>query len=94
MYIRSNEQCFILKAIEAQQLQLNKSAPTASKMESIVGILTDLFTTAVSKAVPDVPDPPIVIALSGNNPKFGDYQCNSAMPISNIYKQLGELMFW
>lgn len=59
-------------------------------MESIVGILNDLFSTAITKAFPEIPDAPVVIALSGNNPKFGDYQCNSAMPISNIYKQLGK----
>lgn len=61
-----------------------------TKMQSIVGILTDVFSKAISKAFPDLPDAPVDIALSGNNPKFGDYQCNSAMQISNIYKQLGK----
>lgn len=45
---------------------------------------------AISKAFPDLPEAPVVIALSGNNPKFGDYQCNSAMQISNAYKQMGK----
>ncbi|KAJ8953069.1 hypothetical protein NQ318_013411 [Aromia moschata] len=59
-------------------------------MQSITEILTNTFTTAISAAFPDITDPPIVIALSGNNPNFGDYQCNSAMPLANIYKQLGK----
>lgn len=59
-------------------------------MNSIVGILNHLFSMAISKAFPDLPEAPVVIALSGNNPKFGDYQCNSAMQISNTYKQMGK----
>lgn len=59
-------------------------------MESIQGILNDLFNQAITSAFPDITDPPVVITISGNNPKFGDYQCNSAMPISNIYKQAGK----
>lgn len=58
-------------------------------MESIHSILSTLFENAILQAFPDLVDPPIVIALSGNNPKFGDYQCNSAMPISNNLKQQG-----
>lgn len=59
-------------------------------MESIQGILHDLFARAITSAFPDVADPPVVITVSGNNPNFGDYQCNSAMPIANISKQLGK----
>lgn len=58
-------------------------------MESISNKLYIIFKTAIETALPDVADAPVVISLSGNNPKFGDYQCNSAMPIANIYKQLG-----
>nr|CAH7730322.1 unnamed protein product [Callosobruchus chinensis] len=59
-------------------------------MESTTEALDNLFRTAISAAFPDIQDPPVVIALAGNNPKFGDYQCNSAMPIANIYKQAGK----
>ncbi|KAG5888383.1 hypothetical protein JTB14_035689 [Gonioctena quinquepunctata] len=59
-------------------------------MQSINDALTNLFTLAISKAFPDIADPPIVLALSGSNPKFGDYQCNSALQLANIYKQLGK----
>lgn len=58
-------------------------------MESISGILTEAFESGISKAYPDLVDPPVVIAQAGNNPKFGDYQCNSAMPIANLLKQQG-----
>lgn len=59
-------------------------------MESIQEIFNDLFHQAITTAFPDITDAPVVISVSGNNPKFGDYQCNSAMPIANIYKQLGK----
>ncbi|XP_041982415.1 arginine--tRNA ligase, cytoplasmic [Aricia agestis] len=52
----------------------------------IVDELKNIFSIAVSSAYPDLEDPPVVITLSGNNPKFGDYQCNSAMPICNLLK--------
>lgn len=60
-------------------------------MNSIQEILTDLFSTAINSAFPDLPDAPVVIALSATTGKFGDYQCNSAMPIANIFKQQGKI---
>lgn len=48
--------------------------------------LKNVFEIAITSAYPSLEDPPVVITLSGNNPKFGDYQCNSAMPISQILK--------
>lgn len=48
--------------------------------------LKNVFEIAISSAYPDLKDPPVTISLSGNNPKFGDYQCNSAMPISQLLK--------
>lgn len=58
-------------------------------MESIQDKLNELFSSAITKAFPDLTDPPVVISLCGNNVKFGDYQCNSAMAISNLLKQIG-----
>ncbi|CAG4960025.1 unnamed protein product [Parnassius apollo] len=52
----------------------------------IVDELKKVFEIAITSAYPDLDDPPVVITLSGNNPKFGDYQCNSAMPISQLLK--------
>lgn len=52
----------------------------------ILDELRNVFEVAIISAYPDLEDPPIVITLSGNNPKFGDYQCNSAMAISQLLK--------
>lgn len=52
----------------------------------ILDELKNVFEVAIASAYPDLEDPPIVITLSGNNPKFGDYQCNSSMAISQLLK--------
>ncbi|XP_063386598.1 arginine--tRNA ligase, cytoplasmic [Cydia fagiglandana] len=52
----------------------------------ILDELKNVFEIAITSAYPDLEDAPVVITLSGNNPKFGDYQCNSAMPISQLLK--------
>nr|XP_021189747.2 arginine--tRNA ligase, cytoplasmic [Helicoverpa armigera] len=52
----------------------------------LVDELKNIFEVAIRSAYPDLKDPPVVITLSGNNPKFGDYQCNSAMAISQMLK--------
>ncbi|XP_011556293.3 arginine--tRNA ligase, cytoplasmic [Plutella xylostella] len=48
--------------------------------------LKNIFEVAIGSAYPDLEDPPIIITLSGNNPKFGDYQCNSSMAIAQLLK--------
>lgn len=55
----------------------------------ILDELRNVFEIAISSAYPDLKEAPIAITLSGNNPKFGDYQCNSAMGISNLLKSKG-----
>lgn len=57
-------------------------------MDSVINILTGIFTEAISAAFPDITDAPIVI-VPADNPKFGDYQCNSVMKLVSIYKQAG-----
>ncbi|CAG9788854.1 unnamed protein product [Diatraea saccharalis] len=60
-----------------------------SSVEGNICILEELkniFEFAISSAYSNLVDPPVVLTLSGNNPKFGDYQCNSAMPISQLLK--------
>lgn len=52
----------------------------------VIDELKNIFEVAITSAYPDLDNPPIVITLSGNNPKFGDYQCNSAMGISQLLK--------
>ncbi|XP_066154169.1 arginine--tRNA ligase, cytoplasmic isoform X2 [Euwallacea fornicatus] len=69
---------------------MESSTAEAQDSQSILRALHGLFSAAVFAACPDITNPPIDIALSGTNPKFGDYQCNSAMPLANLYKQLGK----
>ena len=52
-------------------------------MISVFDTLYSLFEKAINEVYPDLTDPPIVIS-SSNNPKFGDYQCNSALPICKL----------
>ncbi|CAI5446664.1 unnamed protein product [Caenorhabditis angaria] len=54
---------------------------------SILGRLQDLFKTAISQAYPRF-DVPLLLAETPN-PQFGDYQCNSAMPIAAKLKSTG-----
>lgn len=70
------------------QAILNQQNKTqVDTMENIQEVLNSVFGEAIGAAFPDLADAPVVISVSG---KFGDYQCNSAMPISNAYKQLGK----
>ncbi|VDK56240.1 unnamed protein product [Anisakis simplex] len=55
--------------------------------DSIVGVLKHLFDEAVKKAYPDVEDIPIAVCETAVA-KFGDYQFNSAMAISQKLSQL------
>lgn len=59
-------------------------------MVAINDHLCNLFTIAIRKAYPLLTNIQTVIT-AGNNPKFGDYQCNSAMQISNVLKNDGTL---
>ncbi|XP_017764504.1 PREDICTED: arginine--tRNA ligase, cytoplasmic isoform X2 [Eufriesea mexicana] len=71
--------------IEAERIKSqSKIQMTENNVISIYDTLFNLFKKAISVAYPDICEPPVLIT-SSNNPKFGDYQCNSAMP---LYKQL------
>ncbi|XP_077519187.1 arginine--tRNA ligase-like protein isoform X2 [Amblyomma americanum] len=60
-------------------------------MESPRDTLVKLFVHAVGTAFPDVEDP-LVPVLPSSNEKFGDYQCNAAMPLSQALKKAGKPM--
>ncbi|KAF4529245.1 hypothetical protein B566_EDAN017703, partial [Ephemera danica] len=74
------------QAIEKEKGVKNQTMEPQSN--SILETLTQLFTCAVAKAFPDLPDPPAII-IPSTSPKFGDYQCNSAMPICQMLKGQG-----
>lgn len=73
---------------------MNEPSVTMDKksMYSILNALTDIFRDAIQKAFPQVPQAPVVIT-SSSNAKFGDYQCNSAMPIMQLLKSEGRQIF-
>lgn len=55
---------------------------------SIRDHLCSIFHKAISAAYPDIADPPVVVTTS-SNPKFGDYQCNSAMSLAQQLSSSG-----
>ncbi|GJQ78806.1 Aats-arg [Trypoxylus dichotomus] len=77
------------RAIIAEASKVPKKQKEVVGMESLQDNLYEIFLEAITNAIPDITDPPVIITLV-NNIKFGDYQCNSAMPITNTYKQLGK----
>jgi len=79
----------ILKRAVAAELKKAKQRPIMDEtknMPSIVDLLTDLFSDAVSQAYPDLPDAPCPVTASA---KQGDYQFNGAMPIAGLLKAQG-----
>lgn len=76
------------RAIEAERSAAAGHLHVVDDMISINDHLIDLFSAAIRRAYPDVADVPTVIAPGTSaNPKFGDYQCNSAMAISQTLKK-------
>ncbi|XP_046667121.1 arginine--tRNA ligase, cytoplasmic-like isoform X2 [Homalodisca vitripennis] len=75
-------------AILKRALHEEKEKISQNTMESLLNSLTDVFTKAVCKAYPDVPDPPVPLTTS-SSAQFGDYQCNAAMPIAQLLKGQG-----
>ncbi|XP_050308145.1 arginine--tRNA ligase, cytoplasmic isoform X2 [Anthonomus grandis grandis] len=68
----------------------SKTPNARGALPSILKTLNALFLGAIQAACPDIAEPPVDIALSSANSKFGDYQCNSAMSLANMYKQIGK----
>ncbi|XP_066593262.1 arginine--tRNA ligase, cytoplasmic isoform X2 [Prorops nasuta] len=54
-------------------------------MANLCEAITEALSKAIKAAYPMLEDPPVLISIA-SNPKYGDYQCTSSMPIA---KQLG-----
>lgn len=67
-----------------KSLQAERTRPTKN-MININSRLQEVFGCAIKAAYPDLENPPLIVTPS-QQPKFGDYQCNSAMGISQILK--------
>ncbi|XP_036169399.1 arginine--tRNA ligase, cytoplasmic isoform X3 [Myotis myotis] len=67
-----------------KSLQAERNRPTKN-MININRRLQEVFGCAIKAAYPDLENPPLLVTPS-QQPKFGDYQCNSAMGISQMLK--------
>ena len=58
-------------------------------MCDIIQSFTDLFSQAIRSAFPGLgADAPTAVMTVATNPKFGDYQCNSAMGLVQVCHNL------
>ncbi|KAG7204946.1 hypothetical protein KM043_005334 [Ampulex compressa] len=74
------------KTIENQRAKPHAESTMTQERTNVVSVyntLCDIFEKAIHAAYPSLVNPPVVIT-SNNDPKFGDYQCNSAMPIQKL----------
>lgn len=84
-----------LKGTKSQQAAtMNENCPVIDEksLYSIQNALTTIFKEAIGKAFPELTQAPVIIAPS-SHAKFGDYQCNSAMPIMQMLKAQGDAIF-
>lgn len=61
-------------------------------MNSLLTHLTDLFSAAIAKTLPSLPFIKAIITISKSGPKFGDYQCNSALSLIRFVQEKGSKM--
>lgn len=57
---------------------------------SITDHLVTVFSAAISFAFPNIPNLPPAIIVPSTSPKFGDYQCNSAMALVKLLRDSEE----
>ncbi|KAM9450505.1 arginine--tRNA ligase, cytoplasmic [Clarias gariepinus] len=67
---------------------IQENGCSSKSMTNINQRLQEIFGRAISVAYPDLEDPPLSVAPN-QQPKFGDYQCNSAMAMSQMMKGRG-----
>ena len=65
-----------------QSLQAERNKPTKN-MININSCLEEVFGCAIKAAYPVLENPPLIVTPS-QQPKFEDYQCNSAMGICQV----------
>ncbi|XP_070161394.1 arginine--tRNA ligase, cytoplasmic [Polyergus mexicanus] len=72
----------LTRTIESERNKASAMSNTSqNNVISINNTLREIFRKAIIAAYPDVLNPPIIVTISSNS-KFGDYQCNSAMPLA------------
>lgn len=79
-----------IKAIEREKsCTKDKIEPTENI--SIAEHLRQIFAVTISTSFPELDNAPAIITVS-TQLKFGDYQCNSAMALSQLLKQKGQTL--
>lgn len=84
----SNVFVVAFQAIENERKQSVKSidlGPTDGLIP-IIDHLVQVFSFAITASFPELPNPPPAIIAAGS--KFSDYQCNSAMKLSDLLKSI------
>lgn len=71
-----------------QNLELEKKKQP-EYMLSVNSIIEQVFALAIHSAFPQLGSDAPVMVVPSSNPKFGDYQCNSAMAISQVGVRFG-----
>jgi len=72
-----------------KNVKIEEESSSSNCMKSLIGQLTGVFGAAIRAAFPDLGDPAVAVTPSTNE-KFGDYQCNSAMNLSQLLKAKGQ----
>lgn len=74
-----------------QSLEEEKNKSVKS-MININAQLQDIFGRAINAAFPELENAPLAVTPN-QQPKFGDYQCNSAMSLTQVKQSTGLLSF-
>jgi len=74
--------------LEAELKKQTQGPPVdfSNGMINIIKKLEGFFSEAIRRSFPDGQPLPNAAITIGQNVKFGDYQCNSAMAISGVRK--------
>ncbi|XP_033208997.1 arginine--tRNA ligase, cytoplasmic isoform X2 [Belonocnema kinseyi] len=75
-----------------KEKEFARESSNSNALICIEDALYNLFEKAIVAAYPEIPDPPVDINITGKNPKFGDYQCNSAMSLSQYFRKQGKIV--
>lgn len=84
--------CILESACENEKKKKCKVFQTQCRRDVNSSILEELvliFKEAILFSYPNLEGAPIVVTVAGSNANFGDYQCNSAMAISQMLKAKG-----
>ncbi|XP_067141690.1 arginine--tRNA ligase, cytoplasmic [Centruroides vittatus] len=71
-----------------QSVEEEESKESQNCMVNCLQELKKVFEVAVKRAYPNVEDPPIAVVPNPRE-KFGDYQCNSAMQLAQLFRNQG-----